>query len=59
MAEMASAIATMGGYQSSAKSNGSPEPNKVTQWSRVLFAELLSFFVSSLTIDNDPLLLNW
>ncbi len=54
MAEMASAIAA----KCSPKTNGGPDPNRISQWSRVLFAEILSFFVSSRSIDNDPLLLN-
>jgi|NGEPerStandDraft_6_1074524.scaffolds.fasta_scaffold116995_2 hypothetical protein len=57
MAEMAGVMAAIGN-QSNAKANGGPDPNRVSQWSRVLFAEILSFFVPSPTIDNDPLLLN-
>jgi len=57
MAQMTRAIAAIGN-QSNTKANGGPDPNRVSQWSRVLFAEILSFFVASPTIDNDPLLLN-
>jgi hypothetical protein len=57
MAETAGAIAAIGN-QSKAKTSGGPDPNRVSQWSRVLFAEILSFFVASPTIDSDPLLLN-
>lgn len=46
------------GNQSNPKIDGSSEASRLSQWSRVLFAEVLSFFVPSPAIDNDPLLLN-
>jgi hypothetical protein len=59
MANMASAIAPIRNYSTGSKTNGGPNRNRISQWSTILFAELLSVFVPTHAIENDPLLLNW